>query len=149
MAEKFAIDECYFENLAKGQSPEFLYIGCSDSRVTAEQLMGVGPGEVFVHRNIANLVPNTDLSVMSVINYAVNHLMINHILKAGHPSNGLNYLIALENENIDERISNFESNVCKLEKVACFEPGIYDSFIHWLNPVNRNETCSIYKLMLP
>ncbi|RZK66559.1 MAG: carbonic anhydrase, partial [Pedobacter sp.] len=62
------IDDQYFENLAQGQSPEILYIGCSDSRVTAEELMGVQPGEAFVHRNIANMVPNTDLNVMSVIN---------------------------------------------------------------------------------
>ena len=65
--EKLAIDTNYFTNLSKGQSPEFLYIGCSDSRVTAEELMGVKPGEVFVHRNIANLVNNVDLSVMSVV----------------------------------------------------------------------------------
>ncbi len=82
--EQLEIDENYFKNLAKGQSPEFLYIGCSDSRVTAETLMGVEPGNVFVHRNIANMVPNNDLSVMSVINYAVDHLKVNHIVVAGH-----------------------------------------------------------------
>lgn len=84
IAEKLAIDEDYFENLSKGQSPELLYIGCSDSRVTAEDLMGVQPGEVFIHRNIANLVNNVDLSVMSVLNYAVRHLKVNHIVVCGH-----------------------------------------------------------------
>lgn len=84
IAEKLAIDENYFENLSKGQSPEFLYIGCSDSRVTAEDLMGVQPGEVFIHRNIANLVNNVDLNVMSVLNYAVRHLKIKHIVVCGH-----------------------------------------------------------------
>ncbi len=84
IAEKLAIDEDYFENLATGQSPEFLYIGCSDSRVTAEDLMGVQPGEVFIHRNIANLVNNVDLSVMSVINYAVRHLKVKHVVVCGH-----------------------------------------------------------------
>lgn len=84
IAEKLAIDENYFENLATGQSPEFLYIGCSDSRVTAEDLMGVQPGEVFIHRNIANLVNNVDLNVMSVINYAVRHLKVKHIVVCGH-----------------------------------------------------------------
>ncbi len=84
IAEKLAIDENYFENLSKGQSPEFLYIGCSDSRVTAEDLMGVQPGEVFIHRNIANLVNNVDLNVMSVLNYAVRHLKVNHIVVCGH-----------------------------------------------------------------
>lgn len=82
--EKLAIDEKYFENLSKGQSPTFLYIGCSDSRVTAEELMGVSPGDAFVHRNIANMVPNTDLSAMSVIDYAVTHLKVKHIVVCGH-----------------------------------------------------------------
>ena len=82
--KQLELDENYFENLSKGQSPEFLYIGCSDSRVTAEALMGVQPGEVFVHRNIANMVPNTDLNVMSVIDYAVQHLKVNHVVVCGH-----------------------------------------------------------------
>lgn len=82
--EKLAIDPHYFEELAKGQSPEFLYIGCSDSRVTAEDLMGIQPGQAFIHRNIANLVNNVDLSVMTVLNYAVRHLKVNHIVICGH-----------------------------------------------------------------
>lgn len=84
IASKLAINASYFEDLAEGQSPEILYIGCSDSRVTAEDLMGIQPGEAFVHRNIANMVPNTDLNVMSVINYAVAHLKVNHIVVCGH-----------------------------------------------------------------
>lgn len=84
ISEKLAVDANYFENLAKGQSPELLYIGCSDSRVTAEDIMGVQPGDVFVHRNIANLVNNVDLSVMSVLNYAVRHLKVNHVVVCGH-----------------------------------------------------------------
>ncbi len=84
IVEKLAIDENYFENLSKGQNPEFLYIGCSDSRVTAEDLMGMQPGEVFIHRNIANLVNNVDLNVMSVLNYAVRHLKVKHIVVCGH-----------------------------------------------------------------
>ncbi|MBK7410030.1 MAG: carbonic anhydrase [Saprospirales bacterium] len=84
IAEKLAIDETYFSDLSKGQSPEFLYIGCSDSRVTAEEMMGAKPGEFFVHRNIANMVPNNDLSAMSVIHYAVSHLKVNHIVVCGH-----------------------------------------------------------------
>ncbi len=74
----------YFDNLSKGQNPEVLYIGCSDSRVTAEELMGAQPGEVFVHRNIANMVPNNDLSAMSVITYAVRNLQVKHIIVCGH-----------------------------------------------------------------
>jgi len=84
IAEKLKIDCDYFSNLSKGQNPEFLYIGCSDSRVTAEELMGVQPGDVFVYRNIANMIPNTDLSAMSVITYAVSHLKVNHIVVCGH-----------------------------------------------------------------
>lgn len=84
IAEKLSINEDYFTNLARGQNPELLYIGCSDSRVTAEDLMGVQPGEVFVHRNIANLINNVDLNVMSVINYAVRHLKVNHVVVCGH-----------------------------------------------------------------
>ncbi|MBP0905624.1 carbonic anhydrase [Mariniflexile gromovii] len=82
--DKLATDAKYFENLGEGQSPELLFIGCSDSRVTAEELMGLGPGEVFVHRNIANMVISIDLNVMSVVNYAVEHLKVNHVVVCGH-----------------------------------------------------------------
>jgi carbonic anhydrase len=84
IAEKLRMDEDYFSNMVLGQNPEILYIGCSDSRVSAEELMGLHPGEVFVHRNIANMVPNTDLSAMSVINYALSHLKVNHVVVCGH-----------------------------------------------------------------
>ena len=84
VAEKLQQDENYFKRLAEGQSPEILYIGCSDSRVSAETITGLQPGEVFVHRNIGNLVPNTDLNVMSVINYAVCNLKVKHIVVCGH-----------------------------------------------------------------
>ena len=84
VSEKLSTDPDYFKNLSKGQTPEFLYIGCSDSRVTAEDLMGVQPGEVFIHRNIANMVISIDLNVMSVLNYAVRHLKVNHIIVCGH-----------------------------------------------------------------
>ena len=77
-------NKSYFGDLASGQTPEVLYIGCSDSRVTAEELMGAKPGEVFVHRNIANMIPNTDLNSQSVINYAVKHLKVKHVVVCGH-----------------------------------------------------------------
>lgn len=81
---KLNLDPDYFKNLSKGQNPEVLYIGCSDSRVSAEELMGLDPGDAFIHRNIANMVPNTDLSSMSVIDYAVVYLKVNHIVVCGH-----------------------------------------------------------------
>jgi carbonic anhydrase len=84
IAEKLALDPQYFENLAKGQNPEFLYVGCSDSRVTAEDLMGLKPGEIFVHRNIANQVIATDYNVNAVVQYAVEYLHVKHIIVCGH-----------------------------------------------------------------
>lgn len=84
VAEKTATQKDFFEKLAAGQTPEYLYIGCSDSRVTAEDMMGIEPGEAFVHRNVANLVNATDLNVMSVLNYAVRHLHVKHIIVCGH-----------------------------------------------------------------
>ncbi|AWG25646.1 carbonic anhydrase [Flavobacterium kingsejongi] len=84
IAEKLSISPEYFSDLSKGQDPDILYIGCSDSRVTAEELMGVEPGEVFVHRNIANMVISIDLNMMSVLNYAINYLHVNHVVVCGH-----------------------------------------------------------------
>ena len=84
ISDKLSTSKNYFEDLGKGQNPELLYIGCSDSRVTAEDLMGLGPGEVFVHRNIANMVSGIDLSAMSVVEYAVVHLKVNHVVVCGH-----------------------------------------------------------------
>jgi carbonic anhydrase len=84
VASKLKININYFNELSKGQNPELLYIGCSDSRVTAEELMGVQPGEAFIHRNLANMVISIDLNTMSVLEYAVNHLKVKHIVICGH-----------------------------------------------------------------
>ncbi len=84
VAHQLEQDPDYFNRMADGQAPEFLYIGCCDSRVQPEDFMGVKPGEVFVHRNIANLVSNNDTNVASVLQYAVEHLRIRHIIVCGH-----------------------------------------------------------------
>jgi carbonic anhydrase len=81
---KLAQDEHFFEKLARDQKPHFLYIGCSDSRVPANVIMGLDEGEVFVHRNIANLVVGTDNNINAVIQYAVEYLDIQHIIVCGH-----------------------------------------------------------------
>lgn len=82
--EKEASSKEFFKHLAEGQEPEILYIGCSDSRATAEDLMGAQPGQVFVHRNIANIVGAADLNALSVIEYAVGHLKVDHVVVCGH-----------------------------------------------------------------
>lgn len=84
LAERKASDPAFFDKISREQNPDYLYIGCSDSRVTAEEIMGVQPGEVFVHRNIANLVNATDLNVMSVLNYGIRSLGVKHIIVCGH-----------------------------------------------------------------
>lgn len=77
-------DKDYFNKLANTQKPEFLWIGCADSRVPANQITGTNPGEVFVHRNIANMVVHTDMNMLSVLDYAVNVLEVNHVIVCGH-----------------------------------------------------------------
>jgi carbonic anhydrase len=82
--ETIARDPEYFKNLAKGQSPEYLWIGCSDSRVPANEVTGTQPGDIFVHRNIANMVVHTDINMLSVLHYAVEVLKVKHVIVCGH-----------------------------------------------------------------
>jgi len=82
--EKLSLSPEYFQHLSKDQSPEFLYVGCSDSRVTAEELMGIEPGQAFIHRNIANMVISIDLNAMSVLHYAIEVLKVKQIVVCGH-----------------------------------------------------------------
>jgi carbonic anhydrase len=83
-SERLELDPSYFDNLSKTQTPLFLWIGCADSRVPAEEITNVGPGDIFVHRNVANMVVHTDINLLSVLQYAVEVLEVRHIIVCGH-----------------------------------------------------------------
>jgi carbonic anhydrase len=83
-SEKVLDDPDYFNRLANIQTPEFLWVGCSDSRVPANEITNTKPGEIFVHRNVANMVVHTDLNLLTVLDYAVNHLKVKHVIVCGH-----------------------------------------------------------------
>jgi carbonic anhydrase len=117
-------DKHYFENLAKGQKPPVLWIGCADSRVPANEITGTHPGELFVHRNIANMVVHTDMNMLSVLDYAVNHLGVQHIIVCGHYGCG-GVQAAMQNKSlglINKWVRNikevYKDNYTELKKIS-------------------------------
>lgn len=117
-AERLKVDPEFFTNLAEGQSPEFLWVGCSDSRVPANEITGTNPGEIFVHRNIANMVVHTDLNFLSVLQYAVEVLHVKHIIVCGHYGCG-GVLAAMANNSnglVDKWLRNIKEVYQKHEK---------------------------------
>lgn len=99
MSGKLEQDPQYFKKLSLGQKPPFLWIGCSDSRVPANEVTGTEPGEIFVHRNVANMVVHADISMLSTLDYAVNVLNIEHIIVCGHYGCG-GVLAAMSNTRV-------------------------------------------------
>ncbi|MFT5848202.1 MAG: carbonic anhydrase [Psychroserpens sp.] len=116
-------DKDYFENLSKGQKPPVLWIGCADSRVPANEITGTHPGELFVHRNIANMVVHTDMNMLSVLDYAVNHLKVQHVIVCGHYGCG-GVQAAMQNKSlglINKWVRNikevYKDNLSELKKI--------------------------------
>ncbi|GAA4972985.1 carbonate dehydratase [Algibacter aquimarinus] len=116
-------DKNYFEDLSKGQKPPVLWIGCADSRVPANEITGTHPGELFVHRNIANMVVHTDMNMLSVLDYAVNHLGVKHVIVCGHYGCG-GVAAAMQNKSlglINKWVRNikevYKDNKTELKKI--------------------------------
>lgn len=118
ISEKLELDPDFFKRLNQQQKPEFLWVGCSDSRVPANEITGTDPGEIFVHRNIANMVVHTDVNFLSVLQYAVEVLKVKHIIVCGHYNCG-GILTALSNKRmglVDTWVRNIKEVYAKHEQ---------------------------------
>lgn len=127
-ANKLSIDPQFFSNLTDTQNPEFLWIGCSDSRVPANEITGSTAGEIFVHRNIANLVVHTDINLVSVLEYAVAHLKVKHIIVCGHYGCG-GIKAALSNQDFHQVLNMWLREIKDVyfknkEEIDCIEEEI-------------------------
>jgi carbonic anhydrase len=125
-------DPGFFERLSKGQTPRYLWIGCSDSRVPANEIIGLPPGEVFVHRNVANLVIQTDMNLLSVLQYAVDILKIEHVIVCGHYGCG-GVETALRGGG-NGLIDNWLRHVAEIAEANVDE---LDAIVDWNDRVNR------------
>ncbi|GMV78249.1 MAG: carbonic anhydrase [Chitinophagaceae bacterium] len=115
-AKKIKKNPTYFEALVNIQTPDFLWIGCSDSRMPADLVTGTQPGEIFVHRNIANLVVNTDVNLLAVLDYAVNSLKVKHVIVCGHYGCG-GVKAAMEKTDLNHILNMWLSNIKDIQRI--------------------------------
>jgi len=139
-SEQIKVDPQYFERLIELQSPEILWIGCSDSRVPADRITGTHPGEIFVHRNISNLVVHTDLNLLTVLQFAVEILKVKHIIVCGHHNCG-GIAAAMSNQSyglMDQWIWNIK-NVYRMHRDEINALPTYEEKHHLLTELNVKE----------
>jgi len=143
--DKLNVRPDFFERMATTQTPEFLWIGCSDSRVPAEEITGTEPGELFVHRNIANQVIHTDFNMLSVLQYAVDVLKVKHIIVCGHYGCG-GVVNALSHKHLG-LINKWLRNIKDVYRIHQRElEGIPDPDLRWRRMVELNVEEQLWKL---
>lgn len=147
---KKLLDPDYFDKTSKGQHPQYLWIGCSDSRVPAEEITGLAPGEMFVHRNIANMVVSNDVSALSVIQYAVEHLKVKDIIVCGHYGCG-GVRAAMANQHLgllDNWLRNIR-DVCRIHHDELLKIDDSEERLNRMIELNTIEQCiNIFKIGL-